>query len=108
MICIYGQAGRGRSLAVNTSLRELAPRLTRPIQFRYLRYLWDDIGLDLTIVFTGGDGCFEMLQSEPMLEARAYAWQEIEPMPLEEVLHRHPGLSPPLGRRRPGPDRHVR
>ncbi|WP_053729724.1 AAA family ATPase [Streptomyces sp. WM6378] len=34
MICIYGQAGRGKSLAVNTSLRELAPKLTRRIQFR--------------------------------------------------------------------------
>ncbi|MEU9421123.1 ATP-binding protein [Streptomyces sp. NPDC048272] len=54
--------------------------------FEYLRYLWDDIGSDLTIVFTGGDGCFEMLQSEPMLESRVYAWQEIDPMPLEEVL----------------------
>ncbi len=34
MICIYGQAGRGKSLAANTSLRELAPKLTRRIQFR--------------------------------------------------------------------------
>ncbi|MFI9065560.1 AAA family ATPase [Streptomyces sp. NPDC053429] len=151
MICIYGQAGRGKSLAVNTSLRGLAPRLTRRIQFRsrpstrdlrhelfhalglqgrppaqpiefdrvlrgaleethvlvcdeaqwlskmcfeYLRYLWDDIGSDLTIVFTGGDGCFEMLQSEPMLESRVYAWQEIEPMPLEEVLTVIPAFHP--------------
>ncbi|MFD7015189.1 AAA family ATPase [Streptomyces sp. NPDC059161] len=151
MICIYGQAGRGKSLAVNTSLRELAPKLTRRIQFRarpstrdlrhelfhalglqgrppahaiefdrmlrgaleethvlvcdeaqwlskmcfeYLRYLWDDISSDLTIVFTGGDGCFEMLQSEPMLESRVYAWQEIEPMPLEEVLTVVPAFHP--------------
>ncbi|MFJ5635731.1 AAA family ATPase [Streptomyces goshikiensis] len=138
-------------MAVNTSLRELAPKLTRRIQFRsrpstrdlrhelfhalglqgrppgqpiefdrmlrgaleethvlacdeaqwlskmcfeYLRYLWDDIGSDLTIVFTGGDGCFEMLQSEPMLESRVYAWQEIEPMPLEEVLTVIPAFHP--------------
>ncbi|MFJ6701142.1 ATP-binding protein [Streptomyces sp. NPDC091272] len=34
MICIYGQAGNGKSFAVNTSLRELAPTITRRIQFR--------------------------------------------------------------------------
>ncbi|MGW3060682.1 AAA family ATPase [Streptomyces goshikiensis] len=34
MICIYGQAGNGKSFAVNASLRELAPKLTRRIQFR--------------------------------------------------------------------------
>ncbi|MFE3907791.1 AAA family ATPase [Streptomyces sp. NPDC059153] len=34
MICIYGQAGNGKSFAVNASLRELAPALTRRIQFR--------------------------------------------------------------------------
>ncbi|MFJ9079465.1 hypothetical protein ACIRO3_30140 [Streptomyces sp. NPDC102278] len=56
--------------------------------------MWDDIGSDLTIVFTGGDGCFEMLQSEPMLESRVYAWQEIDPMPLEEVLTVIPAFHP--------------
>jgi hypothetical protein len=34
MICIYGQAGNGKSFAVNASLRELAPTLIRRIQFR--------------------------------------------------------------------------
>ncbi|WP_260614522.1 ATP-binding protein, partial [Streptomyces sp. WAC02707] len=34
MICIYGQAGNGKSFAVNACLRELAPKLTRRIQFR--------------------------------------------------------------------------
>ncbi|MFJ5549782.1 hypothetical protein [Streptomyces sp. NPDC093225] len=29
MICIYGQAGHGKSFAVNASLYELAPKLTR-------------------------------------------------------------------------------
>ncbi|MEU9305598.1 ATP-binding protein [Streptomyces sp. NPDC048269] len=62
--------------------------------FEYLRYLWDGISSDLTIVFTGGDGCFEMLQSEPMLESRVYAWQEIDPMPLEEVLTVVPAFHP--------------
>ncbi|MFD0375913.1 ATP-binding protein [Streptomyces sp. NPDC127112] len=33
MICIYGQVGNGKSFAVNASLRELAPKLTRRIQF---------------------------------------------------------------------------
>ncbi|MHC6624488.1 P-loop NTPase family protein [Streptomyces globosus] len=32
MICVYGQAGG--SFAVNASLRELAPKLTRRIRFR--------------------------------------------------------------------------
>ncbi|MGW4690440.1 AAA family ATPase [Streptomyces sp. NPDC004244] len=151
MICIYGQAGNGKSFAVNASLRELAPKLTRRIQFRtrpstrdlrhelfhalglqgrppshaiefdrmlrcaleethvlvcdeaqwlakmgfeYLRYLWDGAGSDLTIVFTGGDGCFETLQSEPMLESRVYAWQEIDLMPLDEVLTVIPAFHP--------------
>jgi hypothetical protein len=62
--------------------------------FEYLRYLWDDTGTDLTIIFTGGNGCFEMLQSEPMLESRVYAWQEIDPMPLDEVLTVVPAFHP--------------
>jgi hypothetical protein len=151
MICVYGQAGNGKSFAVNACLRELAPTLTRRIQFRarpstrdlrhelfhalglagrppshaiefdrmlrgaleeprvlvcdeaqwlsklcfeYLRYLWDDSDSDLTIVFTGGNGCFEMLQSEAMLESRVYAWQEIGGMPLDEVLTVIPAFHP--------------
>jgi hypothetical protein len=62
--------------------------------FEYLRYLWDDTASDLTIIFTGGNGCFEMLQSEPMLESRVYAWQEIDPMPLHEVLTVVPAFHP--------------
>src|SRR5689334_10653568 len=34
MICIYGATGHGKSLAVNATLRELAPTVTRRIQFR--------------------------------------------------------------------------
>ncbi|WP_244943634.1 ATP-binding protein [Streptomyces inhibens] len=159
MICIYGQAGNGKSFAVNASLRELAPALTRRIQFRarpstrdlrhelfhalglpgrppshaiefdrmlrgaleeprvlvcdeaqwlsklcfeYLRYLWDDTASDLTIVFTGGNGCFEMLQSEPMLESRVYAWQEIGGMPLDEVLTVIPAFHPVWAEADPG------
>jgi predicted AAA+ superfamily ATPase len=151
MICIYGPTGNGKSLAVNASLRDLAPALTHRIQFRarpstrdlrhelfhalglpgrppahaiefdrtlrgaleeprvlvcdeaqwlsklcfeYLRYLWDDTGTELAIVFTGGNGCFEMLQSEPMLESRVYSWLEIDPMPLEEVLEVVPAFHP--------------
>ncbi|MCZ7430161.1 ATP-binding protein [Streptomyces sp. WMMC1477] len=64
--------------------------------FEYLRYLWDDTDTDtdLTIIFTGGNGCFEMLQSEPMLESRVYSWQEINPMPMEEVLTVIPAFHP--------------
>ncbi|MHC6624487.1 hypothetical protein ACYTFC_00005 [Streptomyces globosus] len=62
--------------------------------FEYLRYLWDDADSDLTIVFTGGNGCFEMLQSEPTLESRVYAWQEIDRMPLDEVLAVVPACHP--------------
>ncbi|WP_331768903.1 ATP-binding protein (plasmid) [Embleya sp. NBC_00888] len=151
MICVHGTAGHGKSLAVNASLRELAPTTTHRVVFRarpstrdlrhelfhalglpgrppshaiefdrmlrgaleerrvlvcdeaqwlsklcfeYLRYLWDDTDTDLTIVFTGGNGCFEMLQSEPMLESRVYAWQEIGPMPLDEVLAVIPAFHP--------------
>ncbi|MFE5586387.1 AAA family ATPase [Kitasatospora sp. NPDC056531] len=152
MICVYGEAGRGKSLAVNTSLRLLAPTITHRIQFRarpstrdlrhelfyalrlpgtpperpiefdrvlrsalartfrvlvcdeaqwlskqcfeYLRYLWDDTDTDLAIVFTGGNGCYRVLQNEPMLESRIYAWQEIEPMPTDEVLTVIPAFHP--------------
>ncbi|MGW7081414.1 AAA family ATPase [Streptomyces sp. NPDC054866] len=151
MICIYGATGHGKSLAVNASLRELAPTVTRRIRFQarpttrglrhelfyalglpgrppsqpiefdrvlraalqeprllvcdeaqwlskhcfeYLRYLWDDPDIDLTIVFTGGDGCFETLQSEPMLESRVYIWQEIPRMPLTEVQAVIPAFHP--------------
>ncbi|MFJ4192254.1 AAA family ATPase [Kitasatospora sp. NPDC089509] len=151
MICIYGPTGHGKSMAVNASLRDLAPQITHRIQFRarpstrdlrhelfhalglpgrppshaiefdrtlrgaleeprvlvcdeaqwlsklcfeYLRYLWDDTSTDLTIIFTGGNGCFEMLQSEPMLESRVYAWQEIDPMALDEVLTVIPAFHP--------------
>ncbi|MFI2241447.1 AAA family ATPase [Streptomyces chrestomyceticus] len=34
MICIYGATGHGKSLAVNASLRDLAPQQTCRIQFR--------------------------------------------------------------------------
>ncbi|MFJ8313125.1 MULTISPECIES: ATP-binding protein [unclassified Streptomyces] len=104
MICIYGATGHGKSLAVNASLRELAPDVTRRIHFQarpttrglrhYLRYLWDDPDTGLTIVFTGGDGCFKTLQSEPMLESRVYTWQEIPRMPPTEVLTVIPAFHP--------------
>jgi hypothetical protein len=48
----------------------------------YLRYLWDDT--DLANLFTGGNGRFEMLQSEPMPESHVYSWLEADPMPLGE------------------------
>lgn len=152
MMCLFGNTGHGKSFAVNTSLRELAPDRTHRIQFRarpttrdlrhelfyalrlpgpppqrpiefdrvlrgalaqefrvvlcdeaqwlskhcfeYLRYLWDDMETDLAIVFTGGNGCFEVLQNEPMLESRIYIWQEIPPMPLAEVQSVIPAFHP--------------
>ncbi|MEU7484863.1 ATP-binding protein [Streptomyces sp. NPDC042319] len=151
MVCIYGATGHGKSLAVNASLRDLAPQQTRRIQFRarpttpglrlelfhalglsgrpphqniefdrmlrealeepwvvvcdeaqwlsklcfeYLRYLWDDADTQLTIIFTGGNGCFQTLQSEPMLESRVYAWQELMRMRLAEVRTVIPAFHP--------------
>ncbi|QNE79565.1 hypothetical protein F0344_34325 [Streptomyces finlayi] len=35
-----------------------------------------------------------MLQGEPMLESRVYAWQEIDRMPLDEVLAVVPAFHP--------------
>ncbi|MFF3129926.1 AAA family ATPase [Streptomyces sp. NPDC057908] len=34
MMCLYGPAGLGKTMSVNASLRELAPRATRRIEFR--------------------------------------------------------------------------
>ncbi|MFE7043477.1 ATP-binding protein [Streptomyces atratus] len=34
MMCLYGAAGLGKTMSVNASLRELAPRATRRIEFR--------------------------------------------------------------------------
>ncbi|WP_438289509.1 AAA family ATPase [Streptomyces sp. HUAS TT7] len=152
MMCVHGNTGHGKSLAVNASLRDLAPEQTYRIQFRarpttrdlrhelfyalrlpgrppqrpiefdrtlrgalaeefrvvvcdeaqwlskhcfeYLRYLWDDVDTDMAIVFTGGNGCFEVLQSEPMLESRIYVWQEIPRMSLAEVRSVIPAFHP--------------
>ncbi|MFE9941560.1 AAA family ATPase [Streptomyces hirsutus] len=62
--------------------------------FEYPRHLWDGTASDLTIVFTGGNGCFEMLQSEPMLESRVHARQEVGRTPLDEVLTVIPAFPP--------------
>ncbi|MFD4577932.1 AAA family ATPase [Streptomyces sp. NPDC058417] len=145
MTCVYGDAGFGKTLAVNTCLRELEPgeevrRITfraRPTAravrheifaalglkgdapgapsefdrllkdalatkprtlvvdeaqwlnsevFEYFRYLWDDYGTQLALVFVGGQGCYTVLRKEPMLASRIFIWQRFKPLSREEVL----------------------
>lgn len=53
---------------------------------QYWRYLWDDLGTQISVVFVGGDGCRQRLHSEPALWSRIYAAQKFLKMDTEEVL----------------------
>jgi AAA domain-containing protein len=101
MMCVHGDAGLGKTLSVNASLRALAPEEVCRVQFRArptsrdIRHvLFDALGLggappsrptDIAIVFVGGD-CYRVLRREPMLSSRVYVWQEFRRMTLEQVL----------------------
>ena len=41
--------------------------------FEYLRHLHDDPDTTFALLFVGGDGCYEVLRREPMLDSRLYA-----------------------------------
>ena len=144
MMCVHGDAGLGKTLSVNASLRALAPADVCRVQFRarptprdirhvlfdvlgvsgappgspiefdallkdvlaerfrvlvcdgaqwlsrecfeFWRYLWDDRGTDIAIVFVGGGDCYRVLTREPMLSSRVYVWQEFRRLTREQVL----------------------
>ncbi|MFF4355022.1 AAA family ATPase [Streptomyces sp. NPDC001530] len=153
MMCVYGDAGFGKTLAVNTCLRELEPgEEVRRIAFRsrptaravrhaiftalglaggppahpsefdrllidalsarprtlivdeaqwlnsdafeYFRFLWDDYGTQLAIVFVGGQGCRTVLRKEPMLASRIFIWQKFSRLTPAEVLQVIPLFHP--------------
>jgi hypothetical protein len=59
--------------------------------FEYLRHLHDDPDTRFALVFVGGDGCYEVLRREPMLDSRLYAHQRFGPLTPAEVLAVVPG-----------------
>jgi len=54
--------------------------------FEYLRHLHDDPDTRFALLFVGGDGCYELLRREPMLNSRLYAYQRFGPLPPAAVL----------------------
>lgn len=62
--------------------------------FEYLRHLHDDPDTRFALVFVGGDGCYEVLRREPMLDSRLYAHQRFGPLAPGEVLAAIPNYHP--------------
>lgn len=54
--------------------------------FEYWRHLWDDRDSQITVIFAGGDGCYEVLKREPMLASRIFIWQKFTRMSRQEVV----------------------
>jgi DNA transposition AAA+ family ATPase len=54
--------------------------------FEYLRHLHDDQDTTFGLLFVGGDGCYEVLRREPMLDSRLYAHQRFQAMQPDEVV----------------------
>jgi len=54
--------------------------------FEYLRHLHDDPDTRFALLFVGGDGCYEVLRREPMLDSRLYAYQRFGPLTPAAVL----------------------
>lgn len=48
--------------------------------FEYLRHLHDDPDSRFALLFVGGDGCYEVLRREPVLDSRLYAHQRFAPL----------------------------
>lgn len=59
--------------------------------FEYLRHLHDDPDTHFALLFVGGDGCYEVLRRESMLDSRLYAHQRFTAMSPKEVLAAIPG-----------------
>src|SRR6266550_345318 len=106
MMCVHGDAGLGKTLSVNASLRALAPADVCRVQFRArptprdIRHvLFDALGISGTpptrpIEFVGGGDCYRVLRREPMLSSRVYVWQEFRRLDREQVLAVIPAYHP--------------
>ncbi len=62
--------------------------------FEYLRHLHDDPDTCFALLFVGGDGCYEVLRREPMLDSRLYAHQRFTPLTPGAVLAAIPAYHP--------------
>ena len=56
------------------------------MKIEYLRHLHDDPDTRFALLFVGGDGCYEVLRREPMLDSRLYAHQRFIPLPPDTML----------------------
>ncbi len=70
-----------------------AQRLNREC-LDHLRYLHDRDDTDFCLVLAGGEGCWEVLGSEPQLRRRIYRPVFFRPLTLEEILVAIPKFHP--------------
>ncbi|WP_260146615.1 hypothetical protein [Streptomyces sp. 2132.2] len=112
MTCIHGNAGFGKTLAVNTCLRELEDiqgegvcRVTlraRPIARAPRCELFETLrerATQIAIVFVGGADAPTVLRREPMRSSRIFIRQQFTRLSPEEVLDVVPLFHPLPGRR---------
>lgn len=52
----------------------------------YIRHLWDERQTQVTMIFVGGNGCWDVLSKHPMLEARIWRPVQLQPLTPEQVL----------------------
>lgn len=62
--------------------------------FEYLRHLHDDPDTTFALLFVGGDGCYEVLRREPMLDSRLYAHHRFTPLTPATVVKAIPTYHP--------------
>ncbi len=83
------QLSHGRRLLVIDE----AQNLTR-YAMDYLRYLHDETSTHFALLFVGGNGCYQTLCREPMLQSRIYWWVEFRPLDPAVVPSRIRALHP--------------
>lgn len=88
-LSLAGLLSHGRWLLVIDE----AQNLTK-VAMDFFRFLHDDQSTRFTLLFVGGNGCYQTLAKEPMLRSRIYWWVEFRPLPRAEVPALVRGLHP--------------
>lgn len=114
MLELTGRRGGATKFEISQRLLELLaerPRLVvvgeaqnlKRACFETLRYFHDDPNTTFALLFDGGDGCWEVLNKEPMLRSRIYRRVAFAPLTTKDVAemlpHYHPiysGADPDL------------
>ena len=105
MHALTGAPGTGTRFAMTDQLLTRLSERTRLIVigeaqnlnrdcFEYLRHLHDDPGTRFSLMFDGGDGCWEILSREPMLRSRIYRRVAFAPLTDSDVLTLIPTYHP--------------